>query len=87
MEYKENVLDRIEQSFGVLTSNFLKLVLPVVIFYVGVYYIFYIVWILLIWFLDITTFLTPTNYNVGIAILMLIINLCNDSNRFYFMII
>lgn len=71
MEYKENVLDRIEQSFGVLTSNFLKLVLPVVIFYVGVYYVFYVIGVLLLWFLDTTTLITPMNYNIWIWILLL----------------
>lgn len=45
MEYKENVLDRIEQSFVFMKDNFKVLFFPLVIFYVWVYFLFTYTWV------------------------------------------
>lgn len=71
MEFKQNFLDRVEQSFEFLMQNFLKITLPVMIFYVVVYYIFYWVSVYILWFVDVVTYISYTNYNVLLSLLAL----------------
>jgi len=73
MIYKENVLDRIEQSFIFMKDNFLNLFLPLSIFYILWFYVFYWFWDFLMWFIDIKNIFSPLNFLIFIAIFILII--------------
>lgn len=73
MIYKESVLDRIEQSFIFMKNNFLNLFLPLSIFYILWFYIFYWFWNFLMWFVDIKNFSSPLNFLIIFIVFILII--------------
>lgn len=74
MDIKEWVLDRIEQSFSFIIENFKVLFLPLVVFYVWMYYVLYIVSMLLLGFIDTVHYVSPTNYNIGVVIIFLVLS-------------
>lgn len=73
MEFKENVLDRIEQTFVFMKNNFNVLVLPLIIFYVLVYLFFCYGWIYFVNFVDTNNIYSPTNMYLIIGVVLFIL--------------
>jgi hypothetical protein len=61
MKYKENVLDRIEQSFTLFKDNILNLIIPVAAFNIVVYLVLKITWLSLFQLLNLDNLLHINN--------------------------
>lgn len=71
MQYYESVFDRIEQSFIFMKNNFASLVIPYLIFYIGVFFLFKVIWMILLWWFNATHIYSSWNINLVAIILLL----------------